>query len=94
MRLRVVAESDSIQTTRDLVPGGAGHTIAPYPALIDQVERSLMSGGPIRDFRIRRSLVRRNDRPVSRAVHECRTQLGEEVRQLARRLPRITVLMR
>jgi hypothetical protein len=53
-----------------------------------------MSGHPMEDYSIRRSPVRRNDRPVSRALQEFRSLLAVEIRQLGRDLPGIRVLIR
>jgi len=92
LNLKVIAESDSVPATRELIRGGIGHTIAPYSALIEDVKRGAISGQPIRGYTIRRSLVRRNDRPVSRALHEFKTLLGDAVKELARALPGVTAL--
>ena len=94
LSLKVIAESDSVPATRELIRAGVGHTIAPYSALIDDVKRGVLSGQPIRGHRIRRSLVRRNDRPVSRALHEFKTLLTDEVTQFARALPSVVALAR
>jgi len=91
LELNVVAESDSIQATREFIIAGVGYTIAPYSALIAEVERGIMSGQPIQKYSIRRSLVRRNDRPISRALQEFRLLLIEEVKDFGRKLPGITV---
>jgi LysR family nitrogen assimilation transcriptional regulator len=93
LKLNVVAESDSIQATREFILGGVGHTIAPYSALIGDVERCLMSGRQLQSYSIRRSLVRRNDRPMSRAFQEFRTVLADEIRDFGRHLPGVTVLL-
>ena len=93
LKLNVVAESDSIQATREFILGGVGHTIAPYSALIGDVERGLMSGRQLQSYSIRRSLVRRNDRPMSRAFQEFRTVLADEIRDFGRNLPGVTVLL-
>ena len=71
---------DSIQATREFIMAGVGFTIAPYSALIAEVERGLMSGQPMPKYSIRRTLVRRNDRPISRALGEFRAMLIEETR--------------
>jgi LysR family nitrogen assimilation transcriptional regulator len=92
LELNVVAESDSIQATREFIIAGVGYTIAPHSALIAEVERGIMSGQPIQKYSIRRSLVRRNDRPISRALQEFRVLLIEEVKDFGRKLPGITVL--
>jgi hypothetical protein len=73
---------------------GVGHTIAPYSALIGDVKAGVMFGWRIQPYSIRRSLVRRNDRPISRALQEFRTLLVEAVTDFGRDLPGITVLLR
>jgi LysR family nitrogen assimilation transcriptional regulator len=92
LKLNVVAESDSIQATREFIVSGIGHTIAPYSALIGDVQRGLMFGCPIEPYSIRRSLVRRNDRPISRALQDFRTFLVEAVTDFGRDLAGVTVL--
>ena len=91
LKLNVIAESDSIQATRELLVAGVGHTLAPYSALIEDVESGLISGTPVQDFWIRRSLVRRNDRPISRALREFQGLLGKQVNQLGQKMPGIKV---
>ena len=91
LKLNVVAESDSIQATREFIMAGVGFTIAPYSALIAEVERGLMSGQAMPKYSIRHTLVRRNDRPISRALGEFRAMLIEETREFGRRLPSVTV---
>jgi LysR family transcriptional regulator, nitrogen assimilation regulatory protein len=92
LRLNVVAESDSIRATREFLIAGIGHTVAPYSALVQDVESGLISGRPIQDYRIRRSLVRRNDRPASRALHEFKALLAGQVQRFGRGLLGVTVL--
>ena len=53
-----------------------------------------MSGRPLQNYSIRRSLVRRNDRPMSRAFQEFRTVLVDEIRDFGRSLPGVTILLR
>jgi hypothetical protein len=45
----------------------------------------------VQDFWIRRSLVRRNDRPISRALREFQGLLGKQVNQLGQKMPGIKV---
>lgn len=92
LKLNVVAESDFIQVTREFIMSGIGHTIAPYSALIGDVERGLMFGCPLEPYSMRRSLVRRNDRPTSRALQEFRTLLVEAVMDFGSDRPEITLL--
>jgi hypothetical protein len=74
-----------------LLVAGVGHTLAPYSALIEDVESGLISGTPVQDFWIRRSLVRRNDRPISRALREFQGLLGKQVNQLRQKMPGVKV---
>ena len=91
LRLNIIAESDSIQATRDLLIAGVGHTLAPYSALIAEVKNGLITGTPVRDFWIRRTLVRRNDRPISRVLREFQGLLGKQVNWFGQKLPDIKV---
>ena len=92
LKLNVIAESDSIQVTRELILAGIGHTIAPYSALIADVQSGLLSGAPIANHSIRRSLVRRNDRPTNRAFHEFKTRLSMQVKQLGNGVRGVSVI--
>jgi LysR family nitrogen assimilation transcriptional regulator len=92
LKLNVVAESDSIQATREFIVAGVAYTIAPYSALIADVEQGLMSGQPMPKYSIRRSWIRRNDRPISRALQEFRLMLMKEVNDFAGKRSGITVL--
>jgi LysR family nitrogen assimilation transcriptional regulator len=93
-QLNMIAESDSIQATREFLISGVGHTVAPCSALSADIDSGLLSGLPIRDFYIRRSLVRRNDRPMSRALQEFKTLLLDQVGSFAKSLSGVTVLQR
>jgi LysR family nitrogen assimilation transcriptional regulator len=68
--LNLVVETDSIQTIQELVLRGVGYTVAPYSALAACLKDGLMSGASIKDFMIERALIRRSDRPLSRAMAE------------------------
>ncbi len=70
LRLNLVVETDSVQSIQELVLRGVGYTVAPYSALAACLKDGLMSGAPIKDFLIERALIRRNDRPLSRAMAE------------------------
>jgi len=92
LRLNVIAESDSIQATREFLINGVGHTVAPCSALNADVENGLLYGTPIQNFSIRRSLVRRNDRPMNRALQEFKNLLLDQVREFGRHTSGVTVL--
>jgi LysR family transcriptional regulator, nitrogen assimilation regulatory protein len=92
LKLNVIAESGSIPMTRELILAGIGHTIAPCSALISDVENGLLSGVPIANYAIRRSLVRRNDRPTSRAFHEFKARLTVQVRQFANDVRGVSII--
>jgi hypothetical protein len=89
----VIVESDSIRVTRELLMAETGSTLAPYSALIGDVKAGLISGTPIRDFWIRRSFVRRNDRPMNRALQEFKILLANQVKFLAQKLPELKPLV-
>jgi LysR family nitrogen assimilation transcriptional regulator len=84
LRMNVVAETDSVQVIRELIMHGVGCATAPYLAFADHVRRGAMRGGPIEDFTITRSLVRRKDRPISRATREFLAVLHIEVARFIR----------
>ena len=94
LKLNVIVVSDSIQATRELLVAGIGYTLAPYSALIGDVKAGLISGTPIRDFWIRRSFVRRNDRPMNRALQEFRNLLANQVTLLVQKLPELKALVK
>jgi LysR family nitrogen assimilation transcriptional regulator len=93
LKLHVIVESDSIRVTRELLMAETGSTLAPYSALIGDVKAGLISGTPIRDFWIRRSFVRRNDRPMNRALQEFKILLANQVKFLAQKLPELKPLV-
>jgi DNA-binding transcriptional LysR family regulator len=91
LKLNIIVESDSIQATRELLIASVGYTLAPHSALISDVESGLISGTPVQGFWIRRSLVRRNDRPISRALRVFHGLLGKQINQLGQKMPGIKV---
>ncbi len=67
---KVLVESDSVQVIQGLILQGLGYTVAPYSAYASCLKDRSIRGAWIEDFSIERSFVRRNDRPVTRAMHE------------------------
>jgi LysR family nitrogen assimilation transcriptional regulator len=79
LRLHAVVETDSTQLNEQLVTAGAGYAVAPYFSLRDELKARLVSGAPIESLAIERALVRRKDRPLTRAVQEFLTLLRPEI---------------
>ena len=79
LRLHAVVETNSTQLNEQLVTAGAGYAVAPYFSLRDEFKAGLVSGAPIESLAIERALVRRKDRPLTRAVQEFLTLLRPEI---------------
>jgi LysR family nitrogen assimilation transcriptional regulator len=84
LRMNVAIETDSVQVIRELVVQGVGCATAPYLSFADHVRRGDMRGGPIENVTITRSLVRRKDRPLSRATREFLSVLQDEIARFIR----------
>jgi DNA-binding transcriptional LysR family regulator len=85
LRLHVLVETDSTQLNEELVTAGAGYAIAPYFSLRDKLEAKRVSGAPIESLAIERALIRRKDRPLTRAVQEFLTLLRPEIARAGKR---------
>jgi DNA-binding transcriptional LysR family regulator len=85
LRLHVVVETDSTQLNEELVTAGAGYAIAPYFSLRDKLAAKRVSGAPIESLAIERALIRRKDRPLTRAVQEFLTLLRPEIARAGKR---------
>jgi DNA-binding transcriptional LysR family regulator len=46
IKIHIIAQSDSIQATRDLLISGVGYSVVPCSALIADVQRGLIFGDP------------------------------------------------
>lgn len=84
--LNVVLETDSTYLMEELVKDGAGYATGPFLSHADSLKAGRMRGAPIKGLVIRRSLIRRNDRPVTRAMSEFINLLQPEIRRLSRRV--------
>lgn len=82
IRLRVVAEADALQVTKDLVRRGMGAHISPYSGVAADLERGEFSGGPVRGLEISRYLVRRIDRPIAPAVSKFQETMADTINVL------------
>lgn len=70
LTLGIVLETNAWQVIRDLIRARVGCFVASRSALEEDVQNGLLSGGPVEDYTISRGLIRRADRPMSRAVIE------------------------
>jgi LysR family transcriptional regulator, nitrogen assimilation regulatory protein len=77
--LNVVLETDSTY-----LKDGAGYVTGPFYSHIDSLKAGRMRGAPIKGLAIERSLIRRRDRPVTRAMSEFINMLRPEIRRLSR----------
>lgn len=66
----IVLETNAWQVIRDLILARVGYLVASRSALETDVRDGLLSGGPIEDYTVSRGLIRRSDRPMTRAVME------------------------
>jgi LysR family transcriptional regulator, nitrogen assimilation regulatory protein len=85
LRPHVLVETDSTQLNEQLVTASAGYVVAPYSSLRDKLKAKLVSGAPIENLTIERALIRRKDRPLTRAVQEFLTLLRPEIARAGRR---------
>ncbi|HTK14282.1 MAG TPA: LysR family transcriptional regulator [Xanthobacteraceae bacterium] len=69
-RLNIVVESSSNQMIQDLMEAGFGFTVAPYSAHAELFKQKRVWGERIARLSVERFLIRRSDRPVSRAAQE------------------------
>jgi LysR family nitrogen assimilation transcriptional regulator len=82
--LNVVLETDSTYLMEDLVKDGTGYVTAPFFSHIDSLQAGRLRGAPIEGLAIERSLIRRKDRPLTRAMGEFINLLQPEIRRLSR----------
>lgn len=71
----IVLETNAWQVIRDLILARVGCFVASRSALEEDVTSGVLSGGPVEDYTVSRGLVRRSDRPMSRAVLELSEEL-------------------
>ncbi len=64
----IIMETDSIGAIAHLVQSGLGFTVAPFLSLQERAGQGLMSYAQIRDFSIRRVIIRRRDTWVTRGL--------------------------
>jgi LysR family nitrogen assimilation transcriptional regulator len=82
LHLRILIESDSITLNQELVQKGTGYVVAPYFSLADRYKSGQLSGAPISNCTINRSLIRRKDRPVTRVMQEFLKVLRPEIERV------------
>ena len=82
LRLNLVLETDSTSLMEDLIKSGVGYVTAPYFSHKDSLKSGKVSGAPIKGLAISRSLVRRKDRPQTRAMQEFLNLLQPEIHRL------------
>ncbi|HEV2574767.1 MAG TPA: LysR family transcriptional regulator [Beijerinckiaceae bacterium] len=79
--LTPVVETDSTQLNEDLIEAGIGYAIAPKFSLIGKTHRLQLKGRPIPGLFVNRCLIRRKDRPESRAAREFSTLVKTTVKE-------------
>lgn len=84
--LNVVLETESSRLMEDLVQDGAGYVTAPFFSHVEGLKAGRLRGAPIEGLGIKRSLIRRKDRPVTRAMSEFISLLQPEIRRLSRQV--------
>jgi LysR family transcriptional regulator, nitrogen assimilation regulatory protein len=78
-QLNVVAETDSPRLMVEMIKAGAGYTIAPYLTFIQQLRTRELSGRPLKRLKVERTLIRRKDRSVSKAMRLFTSFLRPEI---------------
>lgn len=86
--LRVVAETDSPRLIVELIKAGVGYTIAPYLTFIEHLRTRRLSGRPVKRLKVERTLIRRNDRSVSKAMRVFASLLRPEIETACREIAR------
>lgn len=86
--INVIVETNSIPLIHALVHQGLGYTAAPFSSHQNSIESGAMSGAPIEDLRIQRSLIRRSDRPLTGAMQAFLAILEQEIEAVRRSLRR------
>jgi LysR family nitrogen assimilation transcriptional regulator len=84
--LNVIVETNSIPLIHELVHKGIGYTAAPFSSHQNSIANGAMSGAPIADLKIERSLVRRSDRPLTGAMQAFLIILEHEIDNVRRSL--------
>jgi LysR family transcriptional regulator, nitrogen assimilation regulatory protein len=79
----VVIEADALPVIKNLVRSGAGSHISPYSAVIDDVRRGDLDGGPIKGLSLTRVIAHRSDRPISLTVVNVMEIARAEVERVA-----------
>jgi LysR family nitrogen assimilation transcriptional regulator len=79
LSLQILLETDSVHIIEALLMEGIGYAAAPYSALMDLLKSGAVSGAPIRDLNLSRSIIRRTDRPISLAATEFLSLIQKEV---------------
>lgn len=77
--LNVVAETDSPRLMIEMIKAGLGYTIAPYLTFMHQLRTRELSGRPLSSLAVERTLIRRNDRPASKAMRLFTALLRPEI---------------
>lgn len=83
LALNVVVEVDGLPVIKELLKCGAGSHVSPYSAMIGEVMRGELAGGPIKELSISRVMVHRFDRPVSQTVIAIMQIIRDEVKRIA-----------
>ncbi len=86
--LNVIVETNSIPLIHELVHKGIGYTAAPFSSHQNSIADGAMSGAPIADLKIERSLVRRSDRPMTGAMQAFLSILEDEIHAIRHSLER------
>lgn len=79
LRQNIVVETDSTQLIEELLRSGSGYAAAPYFTFIEKVKSRQLGGSPIDQLAIDRSLIRRRDRPLTKAIKEFLKLLHKEL---------------
>jgi LysR family transcriptional regulator, nitrogen assimilation regulatory protein len=82
LSVNLVLETDSTSLMEELVENGAGYVTAPYFSHRESLRAGKVSGAPIKGLAIRRALLRRKDRPLTRAMQVFVDLLQPEILRL------------
>jgi DNA-binding transcriptional LysR family regulator len=82
--LRIDAETESMQSQKDLVRANLGYALLPYSAVYQDGQKGLFSLSRVRGWSLGRTLAWRVDRPLTPAAAEMVRMIGLEMQQLAK----------
>jgi LysR family nitrogen assimilation transcriptional regulator len=89
IKLRVVAEADSLSLAREAIRAGAGFFVAPLSALGRELKAKEFVGAPLKRLEVTRGLFSHRSRPPGRATEALIGMIREEIDLLCASRPKV-----